>query len=196
VAPELTVWIFFIFWLSKIHISLIGVVSFLFSPRCHLSSDRRCHAISRFLSLEPRQLAAFASYFGNALFRHLPSRSKIEVLNPHHRRRPPFLDSLTPTLHYYKKFISILITLPTTQLRLYFASSLVRASRHQSFTHHRRFLSPSSHSNRSSAQRQTRWWTSRPSFTSRKAYRHINLYKNIKLVINYLWIIYFIMIRI
>jgi hypothetical protein len=44
---------------------------------------------------------------------------------------------LTPTLHYYKKVISTLVTHLITQPYLYFASSLVRAPRHQSSTHRR-----------------------------------------------------------
>jgi hypothetical protein len=36
------------------------------------------------------------------------------------------MNSLTPTLHYYKKVISTLVTLLTTQPCLHFVSSLVR----------------------------------------------------------------------
>jgi hypothetical protein len=35
-------------------------------------------------------------------------------LNPHHHHWPAYPDHLTLTLHYYKKFISTLITLHTT----------------------------------------------------------------------------------
>jgi hypothetical protein len=47
---------------------------------------------------------------------------------------------LTSTLHFYKKIISTLVTLPITQSRLYFASSLVRAPRHRSSTCHHLFF--------------------------------------------------------
>jgi hypothetical protein len=56
------------------------------------------------------------------------------------------------SLHCYKKVISTLATLHTTQLCLYFTFSLIRASCHQSSTHHRHSLSPSFHAHRSSAQ--------------------------------------------
>jgi hypothetical protein len=119
-----------------------------------------------------------------------PTRSEIEVLNLHHHRWPPSLNSPTPTHHCYKKIISILINFPTTQPRLYFASSLTKAPRHQSSTHHKRSLSPSFYVHRPSTQWNIRWWTSRPFFTYRIGYHHVNSRKNIKLVINYLWIIF------
>jgi hypothetical protein len=79
-----------------------------------------------------------------------------KTLNPHHRRQPPSLDNPTPTLHCYKKVISTLVTLPATQSRLHFPSSLARAPRYRSFTHFRRSLSPLSHGYRPSAQRHPR----------------------------------------
>jgi hypothetical protein len=79
-----------------------------------------------------------------------PSWANIEVLNLHHRRWPPSSDSPTPTHHCYKKIVSILITLPTIQPRLNFASSLTRAPRHRSFTRRHRFISPPSHVHRPS----------------------------------------------
>jgi hypothetical protein len=48
-------------------------------------------------------------------------------------------------LHCYKNIISTMATLRTTQPCLHFASSLVRAPRHQSSTHHHCSLSPMSH---------------------------------------------------
>jgi hypothetical protein len=57
-----------------------------------------------------------------------PSQVKTEALNLHHHHHPPSLNSPTPTLYCYKKVISTLITLPTTQLCLHFTSSLARAS--------------------------------------------------------------------
>jgi hypothetical protein len=57
----------------------------------------------------------------------------------------PSSDHPTPILHCYKKIISTVATLPTTQLHLHFASSVARAPRHRSFTHHHRSLSPLSH---------------------------------------------------
>jgi hypothetical protein len=39
-------WIFFIFWPSKIRISPTDIVSSLFPPRCRLSSGQRCHAVT------------------------------------------------------------------------------------------------------------------------------------------------------
>jgi hypothetical protein len=51
-------------------------------------------------------------------------RAETKTLNLHHHHRPPYLDRSTPTLHCYRKIISILITLPTTQPCLYFVSFL------------------------------------------------------------------------
>jgi hypothetical protein len=53
-------------------------------------------------------LAASVSSFGNTSFCRLPSWAKTKAFNPHHRRRPPFSDSPTPTLYSYKKVISTL----------------------------------------------------------------------------------------
>jgi hypothetical protein len=51
-------------------------------------------------------------------------------LNLHFRHWPPSPDHPISTIHYYKKIISTLVTLSTTQLCLYFASSLARAPRY------------------------------------------------------------------
>jgi hypothetical protein len=123
-----------------------------------VSSGRRhhtgapCHAS---FSLSQDGLAVSASSSGNALSR-LPSRVETEALNLHHRRRLPSSDRSTPTLHCYKKIISILATLPITQPRLYFASSLSRAPRHRSSTRRRRSVSPLSYAHHPSAQRHPR----------------------------------------
>jgi hypothetical protein len=97
-----------------------------------------------------------------------PSRTgtETEALNLHHHRNLPFLDRLTLTLFWCKKIISALITLSTTQPRLYFAFSLGKTPGHQSSIHHRRSLSPFSHVHHPSAQWHPRWWISRHSFTS------------------------------
>jgi hypothetical protein len=80
-------------------------------------------------------------------------QAETEALNLHQHRRPPFPDRPTPTLHFYRNVISILATLPTTQPRLHFASSLARALCHQSSTRCHRSLLPPSHVHRPSAQR-------------------------------------------
>jgi hypothetical protein len=59
--------------------------------------------VSYFLPIEQDELAGFVLSFGNASSRCLISQAKIEALNPYHRRRPPFSDRPTPTIHYYKK---------------------------------------------------------------------------------------------
>jgi hypothetical protein len=106
VATELTVWIFFIFQSNKIRVRSIDVVSSLFCPRCRFSFGWQCHdAAPCHVSFPWSQdeLDAFASSSGNASSRHLPSRAKTEALNLNYHRRPPSLDSPTPTLHCYKK---------------------------------------------------------------------------------------------
>jgi hypothetical protein len=147
--------IFFIFWPSKIRVIPTDVVSSLFPPRCHLSSDQRRHAVTpchtSFL-LSQDDLAASASSSGNVLSHRLPSRTETEALNPHHCRRLPSSERLTLTLHCYKKIISILSTLSITRTRLYFVFSLARASHHRSPTRRRHFFSLLSHAHRSSIQ--------------------------------------------
>jgi hypothetical protein len=85
-------------------------------------------------SLSQYELAIFASSSANASSRRLPSRVETEVLNSHYRLWPPSPDRPTLILYCYKKFISTLVTLLITQLRLYFFSSLPRAPRHRSST--------------------------------------------------------------
>jgi hypothetical protein len=164
----------FIFWLSKIRVSPTDVISSLSPPRCCLSSGRRCRAILHSFPWSQDDLAASASSFDNASSCRLPSRAKTAALNPNHRRWPSSLDCKTPTLHWCKKVISTLVTLPTTQPHLYFTFSLARATRHQSSTYHRRSLSLSSHTHSPSAQWHLWWRASRPSFASRTTYCHVN----------------------
>jgi hypothetical protein len=155
VATELTVWIFFIFQSNKIRVRSIDVVSSLFCPWCCFSFGWQCHdAAPCHVSFPWSQdeLDAFASSSGNASSRHLPSRAKTEALNLNYHRRPPSLDSPTPTLHCYKKSISTLTTLSTTQSRLYFTLSLTTAPRHRSSTCRHHSLSPSSYVHHPSAQ--------------------------------------------
>jgi hypothetical protein len=141
-------WIFFIFWPGKIHISPTDVVSFLSPPRCHLSSDRRrhtaapCHAS---FSLSQDKFVISTSSFGNTLSCRLPSRDKTEAMYSHHHRRLSSLNHPTPTIHCYKKIISIFVTLPITQPHLYFTSSLARVPRHGGSTCRRRSLLPLSY---------------------------------------------------
>jgi hypothetical protein len=143
------------------YISWIDHMYFLyFSLRCRLSSDRRHHTVTpdhASFPLRQDELTASTSSSSNALSRCLPSRAKIEALNSHYHCRLPSSDRPTLTLHYYKKIILTLTTLPTTQPRLHFASSLVRAPRHQSSTHHHHFLSTSSHAHCPSTQWHS-WW--------------------------------------
>jgi hypothetical protein len=149
--------IFIIFWPSKIHVSPTNVVSSLFPLQCRLSSNWHHHATApchaSFLWNQD-EFATSNSSSDNTSSCRLSSRAETEAMNLHHRRWPPSPDSptSTPTLYYYKKFILILATFPTTQLRLYFVSSLVRAPCHQSSTRHRRSLSPLFHAHRTSAQ--------------------------------------------
>jgi hypothetical protein len=142
-----------------------------------------CHAS---LPLNQDELTASALSSGNASSHHLLSRAETEPLNLHHHSRSPSQDRLTPTLHYYKKIISTVVTLPTTQSHLHFASSLARASHHQNSTQHRLSLSPLSHTHHPSTQLIPHWWTSRPSFASQTTYRHVNSYDiHLKLCFHY-----------
>jgi hypothetical protein len=144
---------FFIFWPSKLRVSLIDIISSLFSLRYRLSSGRRRHVVvlchTSFL-LRQDEITGSTLSFGNVLSCRLPSRTKIKTFNLQHHRRLPSPDHLTSTLHCYKKFISTLFTLPTTQPRLYFTYSLARAPRHQSSTCRHRFFSLLFHAHRPS----------------------------------------------
>jgi hypothetical protein len=144
-------WIFFIFWISKIRVNPTGIVSSISPHRCHLSTDRYCHAAATchtFFPLSQDELGVFVLSSDNASFRCLPSRAETKALNLHHHRRLPFPNLPTPTLHNCKKSISTLITLPTTQLCLHLAFSLARASHHQSSARHHCSLSQLSHVHR------------------------------------------------
>jgi hypothetical protein len=131
---------FIIFVPSKIHVSSTGSISSLSPPRCYLSSGRCRHIIvpchASFLRSQD-ELTAFVSSSDNTSSHRLLSRAETEALNPHRLHWPPSSDCLTPTIHCYKKVISTFVTLLTTQPRLHFASSLVRAARHQSSTRSR-----------------------------------------------------------
>jgi hypothetical protein len=115
------------FWPSKIRVSPTGVVFSFSPPQCRLSSsqhrhtDASCHA---YFSLSQDELATSASSSGNTLFRRLPSRAETKASNSHHSHRLPSLDRSTPTLHHYKKIISNLATLSTTQSRFILPPSL------------------------------------------------------------------------
>jgi hypothetical protein len=138
VAIELTAWIFFIFWHSKIHVNPISVISSHSPLQCHLSSSRRRHAIASCHTSFPwsqDELTGSASSFDNPSTRCLPFWAEIKVLNLHHHHHPPSPDHPTPIIHYYKKIISTLVTLPVTQPRLHFTHSVTRASHHRSSTH-------------------------------------------------------------
>jgi hypothetical protein len=168
---------FFIFWLSKIHISSTVIVSSVFPPRYHLSSDQHRHITVlcyASFSWSQDELIVFVLSSDNASSHRIPSRAKTKTLNMHHHRQPASPDRLTPNLHYYKNIISALTTLSITQPHLHFASSLAKAPWHQSSTRRYRFLSPSSHAYHPSAQWHPRWWTSRASFAFRIAYQYVN----------------------
>jgi hypothetical protein len=127
-------------------------------PQCCLSSDRRryvtasCHDS---VSWSQDEVAASASSFGNASSCRLPSRAKIEALNPHHRRWPPSLNCPTHILHCYRKIILILIILIITQSCFYFASSIIRVPCHRSSIRHCHSFSPSSYAYHSFTQRHS-----------------------------------------
>jgi hypothetical protein len=88
------------------------------------------------------------------MLHHIASpRAETKAVNSHHRHRPSSLYRLTPTLYYYKKVISTVSTLSTTQPCLYFVSSLTRAPCHWSSTYHHHSLSLPSHVHHPSTQR-------------------------------------------
>jgi hypothetical protein len=149
------------------------------SPMVNVTTPLRRVTLSFLWSQD--ELTASASSSSNASSCRLLSWPEIKVLNSHHRHRPPSSDSPTLNLYCYKKVISTLITQsPITQPRLYFASSLARAPRHQSSTRHYR---PPSNTHCPSIQWHSQCRTSWPSFASWTAYRqiHVKIYfKNLQ----------------
>jgi hypothetical protein len=150
---------FSFFGIVRIRVIPTGVVSSLSTPQYCLSSDRCCHApVSYHASFPLNQNEVTTSVLSsdNASSHRLPSRAETEALNMHHRHRLPSPNRLTHTLHCYKKIILTLTTLPTTQPRLHFVSSLAKAPCHQNSTCRRCSLSPSSHAHPPSTQRHPR----------------------------------------
>jgi hypothetical protein len=135
--------------------------------------------VPRFLPRAKDEIDVSTSSSGNVSSYRLSFRVKTEILNRHHCHRSPSPNSPTPTLHCYKVILT-LATIFTTQSRLYFGSSLIRAPHHQSSTHRRRSLSSPSHTHHPSAQQHPQWWrTSRPPFVSQTAYPYVNSCKTI-----------------
>jgi hypothetical protein len=142
------------FLFRKIHVSPTDIVSSLSPPWYCLSSGRRRHTVTpchASFPLSQDELAISTSSSSNVLSRRLSSRAETKILNSHHRRKLSSLNHPTHTLYCYKKIISTLTTLSTTQTRLHFTSSLARTPRHWSSTHLYRSLSPMSYAHRSSA---------------------------------------------
>jgi hypothetical protein len=178
-TDESTACIFFIFWSSKIRVSPTGVVIFLSSPRCHLSSNRCRHTMSHFLLIESRQARRLRYTFHQRFVQSPPLLSQNQSIESAPLLSATLSGPSDYILHCYKNDISTLTTLPTTQSHLYFASFLARVPRHRSSTHRRHSFSPPSHDHRLSAQRHPLWWTSRSFFASQIAYRRVNSRKNI-----------------
>jgi hypothetical protein len=136
-------WFFLFFGLVR-----FAFISYLSSPRCRLSSDRRHHAVvpyHTYFPLSQDELAVSVSSSSNTSSRRLPSRAKTKVLNPYHHHNLPFPDRLSTSTTAIKKIISTLITIRTAQPRLHFG-----------FNNRHRSLSPLSHGHRLSTQRHTR----------------------------------------
>jgi hypothetical protein len=125
---------------SSTPFSLPGVASHPVDIATHIAP---CHVS---FPLNQDELADSASSFDNASSSRLSSRT--ETLNPYYHNMTLSLYHPTLTLYCYKKIISILITLPTTQSRLYFTSSLAKVPRHRSSTRRCHSLSLLSHVHR------------------------------------------------
>jgi hypothetical protein len=119
---------------------LFGVASHPVDIATHIAP---CHVS---FSLNQDEIADSVSSFDNASSSRLSSRT--ETLNPYYHNMTLFLYRPTLILHCYKKIILILITLPTTQSRLYFTSSLAKSPRHRSSTRRCHSLSSLSHVHR------------------------------------------------
>jgi hypothetical protein len=160
---------------TKIRVSSTDVLSSLFLPQCRLSSGRHhhvtapCHAS---FPLSKDELIASTSSSGK--FRPVASHLKPKLKHWIHTAARLPLNRPTSILHCYESAISTVIILLITQPRLYFTSSLVTTSRHQSSTRHRRFLSLSSHAYHPSVRWHIWWWTSWLFFTFQITYRYVN----------------------
>jgi hypothetical protein len=147
-------------------------------PLLRLTSSH-CRVVSCFLPIEPRWAHWLHSIFRECFIPSLHLSSWNRTIESAPPPQPPSLDHPTPTLHCYKNILLILVTLPTTQPRLHFISSLAKTPRHRSFTRHSHSLLSLSHAHCPSTQWHTWWWTSRPSFAFWIAYRYLNSRKKI-----------------
>jgi hypothetical protein len=90
-----------------------------------MSPHRR--AVSRFLPIKPRWARCLHFIFRQRFIRSPPLSSWNWSIESASSPQSTLPNRPAHTLHCYKKIISTLLTLPITQLRLYFASSLARA---------------------------------------------------------------------
>jgi hypothetical protein len=118
--------IFFIFCAVRLTSAQLPLSPLFFligaaSPTADIITPSHCVMLPSFL-LSKDELTASASSFGNGLSHRLPSWAKTKTLHLHNHCKLPFSDRPTRSLYCYKKIISILVILPTTQSRLYFTS--------------------------------------------------------------------------
>jgi hypothetical protein len=94
-------------------VTVIRIQCFSFGSRGAVGGDIvvLCHT---FFPLSQDELAASASFFGNALSHHLPSRVKTKSLNPQHRHRLSSPDRLTH-IHFFHHSITSLFYLHPRQ---------------------------------------------------------------------------------
>jgi hypothetical protein len=133
---------------SKICVSPTSIISFLFPFRWHLSNNRRRHSVvlcHASFSWSQDEIDASTSSFGNTSSRCLPSWAETEALNHttvvNHPPCTVWLSSFTAI----KRSSQFCPTLTTTQLYLYFTSSLARAPHYQSSIRRHHSLSLPSH---------------------------------------------------
>jgi hypothetical protein len=164
-------WIFFIFWSSKIHISPTDVISSLSPPDTTSPPADVATLLCRItLSFHWAKTSSLHPLHFSVMLYHVvsPLESKpmhwIHTTTTGHTPQTAWLLLSTAI----KNIISILATLPTAQPRLHFASFLARSPRHRSSTRHHHSLSSLSHSHRPSIQQHPRWWTSRLTFTPKQ----------------------------
>jgi hypothetical protein len=158
------------------------MVSSLSSLRCRLSSDQCHHAVASCHASFPwnqDELTVSASSFNNASSHCLPLAPKSKYwIRTTAVGHPSQTIRLSPSTAI-KRPSQYLVTLLTTQSRLCFVSSLVRAPHHQSSTHCRYSLLPPYHTHHPSTQWHPRWWTSRFFFVFWIIYWYVNLHKKI-----------------
>jgi hypothetical protein len=143
-------WIFFIFWPSKICASpTVSPPPFPLPGATSPPFDVVTLPCRVTLSSHGANMSSQAPLYLLLIF--CPAASPFELKSKHWIHTTTVGHPPRTALHCYKNIISTFAILSTSQSCLHFISSLARAPCHQSFTHRHHSLSPPFHAHRPSA---------------------------------------------